>query len=217
MAHGSLPSNSGFQDQLVLKNYDNLACSETKAVELENGIFTEAVYVPGTKALVAGRSYHRRILSGNYVGSCYCSETIGPALKMTLSTAKQTEHPYDWAVDGPPIGEWKTEDGSFSAMMGSVLTINKDGTGLLYEYSPMQGEHSWDLVWRHVGRGHMQIIQFWDNENESAIADDRWENVHYTATWIESDVRRSPVLKNLKTEGFWNVLSAMSLSPSSAK
>jgi len=88
-------------------------------------------------------------------------------------------------------------------MMGSVLTIKKDGTGSVRDYSALRGEESWDIVWSHMGPGNLQIFQFWEGEN-SDITDERWDNVHYEAAWIESDVSdRVPILKYREHDSFW--------------
>ena len=96
-------------------------------------------------------------------------------------------------------------------MMGSVLTINKDGTGTRKDYSALFGDRSWDLVWRHIGTGHLQIIEFWEGENNE-ITDESWDNIYYKATWIKSDVSdRVPVLKNPEDHSFWDFVAPVCL------
>jgi len=47
---------------------------------------------------------------------------------------------YQWAVDGPSVGIWRTNSGSATMLMSSVLTLRSNGTGTLVEHSTLFGE-----------------------------------------------------------------------------
>jgi len=129
-----------------------------------------------------------------------------------LNSTNTNEHPYDWAVSGTPLGVWQTHDGSFSNMMSSVLTIRSDGTGSLKDQSALRGEESWDLVWRHLSPGHLQVVQFWEDKDKQNFSEYLWEDIHYAAEWCSGDTQdRIPVLKDTRAEAFWNLLSPIKL------
>ena len=123
------------------------------------------------------------------------------------------EHPYAWAVDGPPLGVWRTELGSASALMGDVLTLVPDGTGSLASRSALHGEERVPIVWRHRGPGHLELVAFLPDETPERMDDDMWEPVRYVAAWLESDTgTRSPILRSVDRESFWTLSGPVQLA-----
>ncbi|PID96480.1 MAG: hypothetical protein CSA84_04940 [Actinomycetales bacterium] len=121
-------------------------------------------------------------------------------------------HPYDWATSGPPLGVWRTALGTAGAVMGESITFNADGTGRLDTHSAMRGNESFELVWRHMGEGRLQIICLEPDETRDDITDDMWETVLYLADWQTNDLGlREPILKNRSREEFWHLSGPIQL------
>lgn len=51
-----------------------------------------------------------------------------------------SEHPYNWAIEGPPFGTWTTALGTFGAVMQEQITLHSDATGLLVCSSALRGK-----------------------------------------------------------------------------
>ena len=124
-----------------------------------------------------------------------------------------TEHPYAWAVDGPPLGVWRTALGSASALVGDVLTLTMDGTGTLESSGALRGEERLPLLWRHLKSGHLELVTLLPGESAERVDDDMWEPVRYGADWLETDAGpRSPILRNLDRETFWTLSGPVQLA-----
>lgn len=125
-------------------------------------------------------------------------------------------NPYDWAVQGPPVGVWRTAEGSFSAVAASVLTLRPDGTGTVEHVSPLSGDRLMHLLWRFREPGRLELFQ---SEHADALPreDGDWDVVPYKADWRRWDVGAGPVLVNDGTQGwfpadgFWTLLAPVHL------
>ncbi len=96
--------------------------------------------------------------------------------------------------------------------MGESIIFNNDGTGRLDTCSAMRGGESFELVWRHVAEGHLQIICLETGETGDDITDDMWETVFYMADWRASDLHpREPILRNRSREEFWHLSGPIQL------
>lgn len=118
-------------------------------------------------------------------------------------------HPYDWAIDNPPLGVWRTAEGSFSNVMGAVLTIRADGTGEVLHYSGFRGDHEREILWQFEAPGGLRIYEI-DEEHPVPEIEDDWDSFRYRTDWRVFDVGSGPVLVNdwvedgwLKADGFW--------------
>jgi len=126
-------------------------------------------------------------------------------------------HPLAWAVAGPPIGEWRTAEGTFSNVMGAVISFLPDGTGTVMYYSGMSGDLHRALLWEQPAPGELKIYQVDADFPEPESAND-WDRFRYRVQDREFDLGRGPVLVNdgvedgwLKAAGFWTFDGPISL------
>ena len=128
-------------------------------------------------------------------------------------------HPYDWAVKLAPIGKWSTEAGSANMLMGSLLTLSKDGTGSVTRYSTLFEDVTFHLLWQVQKAGKLQIYQTHEDHPLPEVDTD-WDIFTFRADWKELDAGSSPVLINTEVDpkqnwivegGFWNLSSPVSL------
>lgn len=125
-----------------------------------------------------------------------------------------SDHPYQWAVDGPPLGTWRTFQGTFSNVMGAELTFGADGSGTVRRWSGMLGEDETPMLWRHLGSGELWVCLVFDDEDPADLdPDEAGERFRYEAQHQATDAGTSPVLMNHESEpdgwipagGFWTL------------
>ncbi len=115
-----------------------------------------------------------------------------------------------WAVDGPPIGLWGTFLGSFDGLMQDRLSIRPDGTGFLYSRSPMRGEETLPILWRHPEAGLLEVAAMYPFDDP--LEEPQFETVRYRAAVREADVGGStPVLENCDDDVFWGLVGPIAL------
>lgn len=128
---------------------------------------------------------------------------------MTLQTEKTADE-LVWAVDGPPVGVWKTSSGTAEAVMQDQLDLRADGTGYLHKYSALTGHQDIPVMWRQVDPGVVKFAMLLpgDDPNDEPF----WETVRYKAAMKANDVGRDvPVLQNIDDETFWNLAAPVEL------
>ncbi len=111
-------------------------------------------------------------------------------------------HPYDWTLDLPPIGKWRTAEGSFTDIMGCVLTISKDGTGAAEYYEGNANIRTEPLLWQYNSPGVLRLYVA-DEEHPTPQDDEDWEDIPYKTDWRTTDTGRSPVLVNALSKSEW--------------
>lgn len=118
---------------------------------------------------------------------------------------------YQWAVDGPPIGVWKTNSGSATFLMSSVLTISPNGVGTRVDHSRLFADFTTSLFWRMLVPGELQLFES-DEDYPRPVYDNDWSVFRYRADWKVYDIGAGPVLINDGIEeeggifpknGFW--------------
>ena len=124
-------------------------------------------------------------------------------------------HPYHWAVEGPPIGTWRTFEGTFSNVMANEITFESNGTGSVVQTSGLGGAEASPIRWRQVGEGVLWISHDIDGDIDEGDTDegdtDNGDTFYYVASHRRSDAGSSPVLMNAPSEpdgwipagGFW--------------
>lgn len=116
-----------------------------------------------------------------------------------------------WAVEGPPIGVWRTANGTFDTMMQDRLSLRADGTGYLHSRSVLQGEETFSLVWRQIEPGVLKVDMFFPDDDPERP--NEWETVCYVAAMKENDVGGAvPVLKNADGHVFWTLVGPIALA-----
>lgn len=133
------------------------------------------------------------------------------AIPFTLDQATNMPADLDWAVQGPPIGTWTTNNGTFDTVMHDTLTMAKDGTGWLQSHSPMRGQELFPVMWKQSGPGVLKLAILLpdDNPREEPF----YETVRYSAVVVTRDVGKEGfVLQNSDDEVFWNLAGPIALS-----
>ena len=121
------------------------------------------------------------------------------------STTDGEKHPYEWAVNGSPIGAWETR---WHVPMHDALRLDENGTALWVSHSGMRGEERFHLEWRHEGPGRIRIRYLDEDEFPPARGDEQYGVIRYEADWIPGgDGERTPVLRSANTDGFWMLLA----------
>jgi len=142
----------------------------------------------------------------------------------SLPVSDDGPHPYQWAVDGPPLGTWRSFEGMFSNVMATEVTFLADGTGSVLRSSAMFGEDVTLLRWRQPEPGQLWIGLVFDDDEEPDPQDDG-ELFRYGASHRHSDAGSSPVLMNhpelnqasepdgcLPSDGFWTIDAPVALA-----
>ena len=135
-----------------------------------------------------------------------------------LAIDADEDHRYQWAIDGPPLGTWRTFEGTFSNVMATELTFRSDGTGTVLRSSAIGGGEETPLRWQQPEPGQLWIgLVFEDGEAPDPAEDG--DLFRYTASHAVSDAGSSPVLINHGDEpdgwipagGFWTLDAPVSL------
>src|SRR5262245_51340211 len=71
------------------------------------------------------------------------ASTLPPDPARDTLQAKRSD--LSWAVDGPPVGVWSAAYGTAVIVMGEVLVLRADGTGVLHSSSVMHGREDLHL------------------------------------------------------------------------
>lgn len=117
--------------------------------------------------------------------------------------AKADEHPYMWAVNGPPLGEWATEMGGVNNAMQTTLIFNSDGTGKEIHRSALSGTEELRLAWHFVEPGHLKIFVHEPGDGPDAINDTaNWMTERYKADWVQGEFDKIPVLRHVEFDNF---------------
>ena len=115
-------------------------------------------------------------------------------------------HPYQWAVEGPPVGRWQTASGSFEVAMQSHFVFHPNGTGELVQGNAFGLEQPILFEWKHISSGELRVftkyadIPLTEQELEKNN-EENWSTVSYTADTITNDAGAFPVLRD-KTPSF---------------
>lgn len=125
-------------------------------------------------------------------------------------------HPYRWAVDGPPLGTWRTFEGTFSNVMSTQISFLADGTGTV-EYRSGFSNEDVPIRWRHLGPGELWIANV-DDEGEALDPAEHGDVFRYAVGHQQSDAGSSPVLMNeadgagwIPAGGFWTFAGPVAL------
>jgi hypothetical protein len=108
-----------------------------------------------------------------------------------------------WAVVGPPIGTWRTVQGTADILMQDTLCLLSDGTGYLQSQSVLRSVERFSLMWKQVQTGtlSMTILYPEDDPDEEPL----WETFLYCTAVIQIDAGGAAVsvLRNVDNEQFW--------------
>lgn len=122
---------------------------------------------------------------------------------------------YQWAVDGPPVGVWRTAQGSFDNVSIAELTLRPDGTGLEEHFGSMLEGQPLSLLWRWERPGELRIFPIFE-DGERPERDSDWDVFRYRADWRVFDIGEGPILINegrrpddvlIPAGGFWNLFA----------
>jgi hypothetical protein len=127
----------------------------------------------------------------------------------------------EWAVEGPPIGLWRTAHGSFDMMMQDALWLAPDGTGYLRCHSAMRDEETVPVRWKHLEKGTLAIDMVLPDDDPTDEPD--WETVRYRSTVINVDAGGAAirVLCNVSRDErlgqqFWNLVGPIAFVSSNS-
>lgn len=133
------------------------------------------------------------------------------------------EHPYQWAVDGPPIGHWQTASGSAEVVMQFHFIFREDGTGEVRSGNALGLNEPVAFEWRQKRSGHLKLFSLYADIPDAEHAaykhlDVNWDNVRYSADYIETDTGKIPILRdnspaypNTFPVSFWDTHFAITL------
>ena len=66
---------------------------------------------------------------------------------------------YQWAVDGPPIGVWRTNSGKATATDVECANYLPNGVASLVEHSSLFADETISLLWRVLVPGELQLFE----------------------------------------------------------
>jgi hypothetical protein len=89
-----------------------------------------------------------------------------------------------WAIAGPPLGLWRTFNGTIDSMMQDTLCVRADRTGYVQGRSVTRGTEYISLVWRQFQPGVIEFALQWVEQD--VIAALSWETVRYGVSMISS-------------------------------
>lgn len=123
-----------------------------------------------------------------------------------------SEHPYQWAVVGPPIGMWKVAFPA-SIPMTVELCFAEDGTGWEDYGTFMSPPEVRTFQWRLAAPGYLRILDTTiDADGEQPPGDpDDWGHVRYCADWLETDRGTVPILRHPDFDSWLGLPGAISL------
>ncbi len=132
-----------------------------------------------------------------------------------MSNFSESENSVEWAVKGPPVGVWKTCQGTFDAVMPSVLFFNPDGTGWIESSSFLSGPDRTAFKWTFYAEGRLGMELVFDGDDfddTESNADDK-PYFEYVADIVEIDIAGAQVciLRNKVHSGFWMLDAPISL------
>ena len=124
----------------------------------------------------------------------------------------ENTHPYEWAVAGPPIGYWETEQGTFNCVSMEDITFFRDGTGEYGNRTAFGGrEVPIKYYWFFAGRGELYVFDYFMDFIDSDAYEDgsndptkpeNWYRVNYCASWVSTDCSdKVPILVNCERDG----------------
>lgn len=100
----------------------------------------------------------------------------------------------------PPVGLWKTCQGTFDCVIKELIFFRADGSGWLESKKTFGPPARETFNWKFMGIGVLFISE--DADANLPIEDGECE-VKYKVGTIETDVGVSPVICNESGRGFW--------------
>ena len=148
---------------------------------------------------------------------------LGITQQKSKSSMRDKPHPFQWAVDNPPIGIWDTAAGSFDVVMQSRFSFFPDGSGEVAVGNAFGFDLPHRFEWTHPSPGELKIflidpkISFAENADEK-LDEMNWEKIMYTTDIVETDVGVIPVLRDVNASfpdafpiSFWDTHNPITL------
>jgi hypothetical protein len=112
-----------------------------------------------------------------------------------------------WAVDGPPIGVWRTELGTADVLMSDTICFLPDGAGYWLQHSALSGADVFGILWKHVEPGVLGLEWLFEAESEDEDEDGdeiTFGRVRYRAATVQTDASAGVhILRDVDGEKFW--------------
>lgn len=130
-------------------------------------------------------------------------------------------HPFDWAVENPPIGYWVSDQGTFEQVESEDYVFFPDGSGVKRHFSAFSGITIIKFLWKYLGIGELSFFWFFEDDElfqtdieidpndpdpDDIVHPDNWDRNYYCASWKSTDISKSvPVLLECRRDKDGNV------------